>query len=414
MNSTITIAVLLFVASGPSALAQGIGVPPSKLPTVMEVRGSATGLAPRSTIERAQLDQLEKIENDVPVAQISRIAHQPFSEAIAKTRSAKDAALYQALSPSVVEILTGDGLGSGSLIDSSGTILTNYHVVKGYSDVGIVFKSAVEGREPTQDDIKLGHLVKFDEVADLALIKAVGVPAGRVPIRLGDSGDIAIGADVHAIGHPEAQAWSYTTGVISQYRIGFEWTIEKTNHRADVIQTQTPINHGNSGGPLLGDTGTLIGVNTIMKNDAQNLNFAVSTDDVKKFLARTGNRLARTDSEFSIQTKCKPNEISRSRNDANNAILIVYDIDCSGKANADYVIPDKKTDPILLMRDRNGDGLPDVIYFDFSRQGKWDLSYWDETFEGRWTLVGYHADGSLNPTSFESFEVFQARRLAKR
>ncbi len=111
---------------------------------------------------------------------------------------------------------------------------------------------------------------------------------------------------------------------------------------------------------------------------------------------------------------CEPKEISRSRNKDNDAVVIEYDIDCSGRINANYVIPDKKTEAILLMRDRNGDGRPDVIYFDFDRRGKWDLSFWDNDFSGHWTLVGYHGDGSLNPTSYESYEVFQARRLAKR
>jgi hypothetical protein len=253
----------------------------------------------------------------------------------------------------------------------------------------------------------------------LALVKTVEVPKGRNPIRLGDSSDLAIGTDVHAIGHPKAQTWTYTTGIISQYRIGFEWKIENIKHKADVIQTQTPISSGNSGGPLIGESNTLIGVNTLQSTDAENLNFAVSVDDVKRFLARQGNRLAQGGNASSgkgdrLQRNCEPKEISRSRNKANDAVVIEYDIDCRGRVDADYIIPDKTTEAIMLMRDRNGDGRPDVIYFDFERRGKWDLSFWDDNFSGHWTLVGYHSDGSLQPTSFENYEIFQARRLAKR
>ncbi len=104
-----------------------------------------------------------------------------------------------------------------------------------------------------------------------------------------------------------------------------------------------------------------------------------------------------------------PKEVSRSRNKANDAGVIAYDMDCSGRVNADYVIPDKKSEAILLLVDRNGDGRPDVVFFDFKRLGKWDLSYWDEDFSVHWTLVGYHADGSLKPTSYESYEVYQSR-----
>ena len=216
----------------------------------MEERGTPIGAASQGT--RLPSSPLQ-IETDVPTAQLSKIAQQPFSEVKATTRSAKDAEIYRALSPSVVEILTQDATGSGSLIGTAGEIITNYHVVQGYSDVAIVFKPAIEGKEPTHDDIKLGHVVKVDEVADLALVKAVDVPKGRNPIRLGDSGDLAIGTDVHAIGHPRKLTWTYTTGIISQYRIGYEWTIENIKHKADVIQTQTPISPGNSGGPLIGE-----------------------------------------------------------------------------------------------------------------------------------------------------------------
>jgi S1-C subfamily serine protease len=77
------------------------------------------------------------------------------------------------------------------------------------------------------------------------------------------------------IGHPTGEAWSYTTGVISQYRQNYEWQAEGNSirHRADIIQTQTPINPGNSGGPLLSDSSNLIGVNSF-KSGGEGLNFA--------------------------------------------------------------------------------------------------------------------------------------------
>ncbi len=167
-------------------------------------------------------DQLRDTASDIPTAQLAKIAGQRFSEVGASTRSAKDAEIYRTISPSVVLILTKDGLGSGSLIGKDGLVITDYHVVKGYSDVGVVFKPTVEGQKPTRDDMKLGHVVKYDEVSDLALVKVTEVPTARNPLRLGDASDISIGADVHAIGHPTGEQWSYTTGVISQYRIGYE------------------------------------------------------------------------------------------------------------------------------------------------------------------------------------------------
>jgi hypothetical protein len=105
--------------------------------------------------------------------------------------------------------------------------------------------------------------------------------------------------------------------------------------------------------------------------------------------------------------------MSRFRNKDNNAAVISLDLNCSGKANANYIVPDRKTDAITLTLDRNGDGQPDVVFFDFKRKDKWDLSFWDAKFEGRWTLVGYHDDGTLKPTRFERYDDFQKRLAAQ-
>ena len=110
----------------------------------------------------------------------------------------------------------------------------------------------------------------------------------------------------------------------------------------------------------------------------------------------------------SAQTK-----VSSSRNKNNDATVVAYDTNCSGKVNAEYIVPDKKTDAIMMRMDRNGDGRADVVYFDFQRRGKWDLSLWDENYDGHWTLVGYHPDGSLTPSRFESYEAFQKRQAER-
>src|SRR6187549_3253697 len=81
---------------------------------------------------------------------------------------------------------------------------------------------------------------------------------------------------------------------------------------------------------------------------------------------------------------------------------------------SDLIVPDKQSEPIMLKVDRNGDGRADVVYFDFQRRGKWDLSLWSENNDGHWTLVGYHDDGTLTPSRFESYEAFQQRRQAQR
>jgi hypothetical protein len=82
---------------------------------------------------------------------------------------------------------------------------------------------------------------------------------------------------------------------------------------------------------------------------------------------------------------------------------------CNNKASGEYVVPDKQTDAIFLRVDRNGDGKADVIFFDLKRVGKWNISYWDEKYNGQWSLVGYHDDGTLKASRFESFAAYQKR-----
>jgi S1-C subfamily serine protease len=272
-DTTLVLSLLFFC---PSAFAEEALMSHLAVPSSIESSGPHLIKEPASGPHSAQLDQSQEAMSELPISPIQRVSGERSLETVGSSRSARDAELYRVTAPSVVRILTNSGSGSGSLIGSSGEILTNLHVVKGQSQVAVVFKPATEGAIPSRDDIKLGRVIKYDEVTDLALVRATDIPKGRVPIRLGDSSEMAIGADVSAIGHPEDQAWTFTKGIISQYRIGFEWL----DHKADVIQTQTPINPGNSGGPLISETGSLIGVNSL-KPDAEGLNFSVSVDEVK-------------------------------------------------------------------------------------------------------------------------------------
>jgi S1-C subfamily serine protease len=407
IKADIALFIFLLAIGKTAALGSDFNIVESNIPSNFADRGSPLDQTVVEITADVDIQQL----NDLPTSQLSKIAGTQVSEVTNATRSAKDEQIYRTISPSVVAIQTNGGLGSGTLIGSAGDVLTNWHVVNGPSPVYVIFKPGIEGRQPTREEIKLGQVVRYDEIADLALVKVVEVPQGRNPVRLGDGSDISIGADVHAIGHPAGQAWTYTKGVISQYRLGYDWEAKDENikHHADVIQTQTPINPGNSGGPLISDSGILIGVNSFKAAGGEELNFAVSVDDVKRFLTRRDNRIAKATSAAPSKAACESKPISKFRNKNNDAVVISYDMFCNGKISGNYIIPDKQSDAILLTVDRNGDGRPDVIFFDFKQQKKWDLSLWDENFD----LVGYHDDGSLKPSRFESYDAFQ-RRVAKR
>ena len=104
----------------------------------------------------------------------------------------------------------------------------------------------------------------------------------------------------------------------------------------------------------------------------------------------------------------------RIRATDNTSQITSLDMFCDGKASGEYVVPDKPSAPIFLRVDRNGDGKADVIFFDLKRSGKWDISWWDDKYSGQWSLVGYHDDGTLKPSRFESYADYRKRTLASR
>jgi hypothetical protein len=190
----------------------------------------------------------------------------------------------------VVLVVTPDALGSGAIIDASGHVITNWHVVGDQSDVTVIFKPS-DGTALKKELAFRATVEKLDLVADLALLKIHAPPQPLPFLRLGEATTLVVGQDVHAIGHPEGEVWTYTRGIISQIRANYTWPSDEDEpHRATVIQTQTPINPGNSGGPLLDDSGRLIGINSFGYTDSQGLNYAVAIDEIHAFLQRDGGR----------------------------------------------------------------------------------------------------------------------------
>jgi S1-C subfamily serine protease len=142
-------------------------------------------------------------------------------------------------------------LGSGFVIDKSGRILTNFHVVEGAKDIEVSFSN--------RDSVK-ARLVGRDPSTDLAVLKVDVDARALTPLRLGNSDRIRVGDSVLAIGNPLGYERSVTAGIVSALHRPLtapnDFTID------DVIQTDAAINSGNSGGPLIAANGQVIGVNT--------------------------------------------------------------------------------------------------------------------------------------------------------
>lgn len=211
-----------------------------------------------------------------------------YKEPIA-TRGAKGVALFRSVAPAVALVVVGndrqiEGLGTGAFVRRDGYVLTNWHVIAGHAAAVIFLKPAASAE--IKDAQAFGAKVIYqDSTADLALLKLVGaVPSALPVIAVGDMSNVQVAEDVHIIGHPRGELWSYSTGVISQIRNDYEWRYsDGSRHHARVLQMQTAINPGNSGGPVLDDTGAMIGL-VAMSEEGQNLDYAIAADVIQRFL----------------------------------------------------------------------------------------------------------------------------------
>ena len=180
------------------------------------------------------------------------------------------------VSPSVVLIsgsgLNGEGQGSGVLISEDGYLVTNAHVVSGFSQLTVTLNDA---DKTTAEATVVGS----DSLTDLAVIKVD--LNGLTAADLGTSSDLEVGQDVVVIGNPlgEEFSGSVTTGIISALDRKVQMSEDEI---FTYIQTDAAINAGNSGGPLVNMAGQVIGINAakIDTSVAEGMGFAIPVDDV--------------------------------------------------------------------------------------------------------------------------------------
>jgi hypothetical protein len=286
-------------------------------------------------------------------------------------------------------------------------------VVTPATTVGVIFKPSEMSTAPDPKSVVRADVVKTDPTRDLALLRLAVAPPSVRPLELGSESEIEIGADVHAIGHPIGEIWTYTRGLISQVRKNYAWKAKDggVTHRADVIQTQTPISAGNSGGPLLGDSGKILGVNSFSATEGENLNFAVSVHDLAAFLHATPQLASvgvpapapSASASAPAMPKCRPVRTYEGRTRTNDGHIVAIDTNCDGKPDWFLRTPDDKTKPIQALIDSNHDGKIDITVEDYDRDGRWDLSFIDVDYDGVPDLVGYHPDGKIKPSRFERY-----------
>ena len=216
------------------------------------------------------------------------------------------AEIYASTSPAVVLVegnsQDGGGIGTGSIIDPKGYVLTNAHVILDkktkapYPGLWIYLKpKRVTGnmKNDLVNRIK-ASAVAYDADLDLALLKITPSSFPLPVLSMGDPDEISIGTPVLAIGHPEhGGLWTLTTGVISA-----EWENFQRIDGKHVFQTETGLNRGNSGGPLIDGAGHQVGVNTAIARKSEDglaitsISFSIKSSVAKDWVARQGIELA--------------------------------------------------------------------------------------------------------------------------
>lgn len=164
-----------------------------------------------------------------------------------------------------------EGLGSGVIFSEEGYVLTNYHVIKNSTQVKVIFSTGQEVE---------AKVVNYDEAADLAVVKITEDVKLPGVAELGNSDNLKAGEQVIAIGNPLGKEYlgSVTTGIISAVSRDVK---SEDGTVMNLIQTDTAINSGNSGGPLINSQGQVIGINTakIQATGVEGIGFAIPIND---------------------------------------------------------------------------------------------------------------------------------------
>ena len=295
--------------------------------------------------------------------------------------------------------------GSGFFINHKGLkIITNWHVVEGSKNIDVWLKpkqkKEVDYLLNNVDSYK-GKVVKTNKKKDLAMIEIKGISHKIKPVIFGSIQKVKEGQMGFAIGHPEGLGWTFTSGMISAIRPDYSWPYKNSKHRASVIQTQTPINQGNSGGPLFNKKKELIGVNTFTTAKAENLNFAVSVDDLIEFINEVQQEEVETQwikKKSKGSTWIKKKKKSKDKKSSSDSISKKYpnakkgDANKNGKTDVWFVDENNNGRVDAAIMDLNENGIVDAVAFDENENGNFEIIVFDDDENGNVDRADYDKD----------------------
>ena len=336
------------------------------------------------------LEELKKLKNSLIIANNYAIEIDKTLDVKKKIKfrgSAKQ--IYKNYSKSVFYLYNPElkAMGTGFLVDDSGLVLSNWHVAE--KATNMLLWTIPEGGDKSikflfeKQEHYNASVIATNKEKDLALIKINGLPKSIQPVNLGSDEQIEVGDRVYAIGHPISYPWTFSFGMISQVRSNFEWDYDESfTHKANVIQMQTPISSGNSGGPLFSNEGQVIGVNTLGDTEGQNLNFAVSVNHVKEFIK--ANPYVKKINPLTTSMK-KEFPKAKTQDYNNNGTIDTWYIDTDNNGKIDFAFLDDNEDGIIeaVLIDKNENKIWEATKVDEDQDGKTDYVLLDNDEDGK-------------------------------
>jgi S1-C subfamily serine protease len=207
------------------------------------------------------------------------------------------AQLYRLRAPGVVTVVSTfraaggatEGQGSGFVVSRAGTILTDAHVITtAGTSAGPARAASSVTVQFADGDRVAATIVGYDLYDDVGVLRVAPGAHALAPVPLGSSSRVVVGQPVAAIGSPFGNAGSLTVGVVSATGRSIP-SLTTRYQLVDAIQTDAPINHGNSGGPLFDARGRVIGINAQIRSSGtgsgfEGVGFAVPIDSARRSL----------------------------------------------------------------------------------------------------------------------------------
>jgi len=211
---------------------------------------------------------------------------------VSRTSGFSAARIFAARAPGVVTVFAYFGgvgsQGSGFVVDRDGTILTNAHVITNAGETtGTVEPASTVYVEFADHDRVAARIVGWDVFDDVGVLRVDPGGHALAPLPLGRSAAVVVGQPVAAIGSPLGNADSLAVGVVSAVRRSIAALTAPSFQLSDAIQTDAPLAHGSSGGPLLDAAGRVIGINAQIRSDqggSAGIGFAVPIDAARRSL----------------------------------------------------------------------------------------------------------------------------------